>query len=418
MKRLFVSLSCLLILGLLASPVLATPLNYSYQVLNAFSSSSGGKTPDSGLVADSSGNLYGTTASGTSPSASGTLYELTAPTAGSNLYGFSSVVNFASGNAGPQGSLAIDSSGNIYGASSSATYAGSVWKYSAGALTTLVSQATFGSYNGAYGGVTLDPKTGTLYGLLSHTTSSSNLWSSPVSGTTSLTKSGTVSSGAYNTYSAPLEDSSGNFYWTNTATPGSAFEGTAAGQTPTTLLTFTSYSTPYPGSVPKSGFVMDKNGNLFGTTSSGGNGGSNGWGLVYELTAASGYTTEQVLFSFNSDGSTNSGKNPYGALAIDANGNLFGTTTAGGTGSHGTVFELEAAGGYTTFDTLYSFTNESTAYGQLYIDGNGDLIGTTSAGGANSGGVVFELVAPTPEPATMSLLVLGGIGALLRRRKA
>jgi uncharacterized repeat protein (TIGR03803 family) len=146
------------------------------------------------------------------------------------------------------------------------------------------------------------------------------------------------------------------------------------------------YSTP----------VFDSAGNLYGTTL---DGGSSGYGTVFELTPSAGGTwTEAVLYSFT--GGTGDGASPYAGLIFDSTGNLYGTTALGGAYQCGTVFELApSAGGTWTETILYSFTggNDSIPEDSLIFDGNGNLYGTTTGmlfgtacGGFNCGSV-FEL---------------------------
>jgi uncharacterized repeat protein (TIGR03803 family) len=136
------------------------------------------------------------------------------------------------------------------------------------------------------------------------------------------------------------------------------------------------------GSSPFAGVTLDANGNLFGTTDVGG---ANGDGVVWELVKGSG--TIKALASF--DGTTN-GANPRGPVTFDANGNLFGTTESGGPGG-GVVWEL--AKGSTTITALASFTSTSgvNPAGRLTFDADGNAFGMAQNGGANSKGTVWEL---------------------------
>jgi uncharacterized repeat protein (TIGR03803 family) len=98
-----------------------------------------------------------------------------------------------------------------------------------------------------------------------------------------------------------------------------------------------------------------------------------------------------TLVSFNS---TN-GAGPFGSLIADANGNLFGTTSGGGTNGAGRVFEIvkTSAGYSSTPITLVNFNgiNGSGPQGSLIADANGNLFGTTYLGGAYNAGTVFEI---------------------------
>ncbi|MGA3210889.1 MAG: Ig-like domain repeat protein [Terriglobales bacterium] len=160
------------------------------------------------------------------------------------------------------------------------------------------------------------------------------------------------------------------------------------------------------GERPYGGLVFDSQGNLYGTTNWGGSGGELS-GAVFELSPPSGgigLWTESVLYSFcsSSGGTCTDGERPYGSLIFDAQGNLYGTTELGGANSEGAVFELSppAQSGAWTENVLYSFCPSSGCsdgylpVGTLTFDSLGNLYGTTRTGGANGGGVVFELTPP------------------------
>ena len=129
------------------------------------------------------------------------------------------------------------------------------------------------------------------------------------------------------------------------------------------------------GSAPKAGVIMDSSGNLYGTTTTGG---TSNDGTVFELAKGSGTIT--TLASFNG---TN-GKDPIGRLIIDSSGNLYGTTYTGGAHGYGTVFELAKGSG--TITTLASFNIGTLEYPEagVIMDGSGNLYGT-------AGGGIFEL---------------------------
>jgi hypothetical protein len=146
--------------------------------------------------------------------------------------------------------------------------------------------------------------------------------------------------------------------------------------TPTTLVSF--------GNTDGFGLLdlIDANGNLFGTTSAGG---TSGDGTVFEIVkTATGYaSTPTTLVSFS--GPNGNGSGPYSLIA-DANGNLFGTTTVGGASGDGTVFEIvKTASGYaSTPTTLVSFNGTNGSQGGLIADAVGNLFGTTVTGGGSS----------------------------------
>ena len=145
---------------------------------------------------------------------------------------------------------------------------------------------------------------------------------------------------------------------------------------------------------------MDKSGNFYGTTLYGGNDPS-GAGTVFELTPSTpaGEWTESVLWNFGDDAD---GAGLNAGLIIDTSGNLYGTTSGGGTsGANGTVFELtppSTSGGAWTESVLWNFgngTDGTIPVAGLIMDASGNLYGTTDSGGMYNGGTVFELMPPS-----------------------
>jgi len=182
---------------------------------------------------------------------------------------------------------------------------------------------------------------------------------------------------------------SGSYLYGTTSGGGASGNGVVFRINPTTgaetpLYNFTGGA---DGADPQGSLVADASGNLYGTTTTGG---ASGAGTVFEITG----TTETVLYSFSggSDGS-----NPVAGLTFDAAGNLYGTTSQGGTSGNGTVFKLATpqSGGSWTESVLYSFgtgTDGATPFAGVTFDAAGNLYGTTSLGGTNNLGTVFELV--------------------------
>jgi uncharacterized repeat protein (TIGR03803 family) len=154
------------------------------------------------------------------------------------------------------------------------------------------------------------------------------------------------------------------------------------------------------GSGPQAGLTFDKTGNLFGTTYSGG---SANLGTVFQLSPSHhGQSwTESVLFSFLGS-SSGDAANPTSRLTFDTKGNLYGTTTHGGSSSNcfqaacGTVFSLTHTAGSWTEQVLYSFQGGSDGqypYAKVTFDKKGNLWGTTFQGGSvNSYGTIFKMI--------------------------
>jgi uncharacterized repeat protein (TIGR03803 family) len=187
-----------------------------------------------------------------------------------------------------------------------------------------------------------------------------------------------------------------------------SFSSRTAAQTLTTLYSFTGGS---DGATPLAGLIFDAAGNLYGTASDN-LAPVVRYGTVFKLTPPSttgGSWTQTVLHSF---AGTTDGAGPYAGLVFDAAGNLYGTTSGGGQldyypyRTYGTVFKLSppsTAGGTWTESVLHKFTGSDGAnpYAGLIFDATGNLYGTTFAGGVFGGscpngcGTVFSLTPPS-----------------------
>jgi len=184
-----------------------------------------------------------------------------------------------------------------------------------------------------------------------------------------------------------IQDASGNLYGT-TNYGGTSFAGVvfevSASKKETVLYSFTGTA---DGAYPYAPLLLDKAGNLYGTAYAGG---ASNVGVVFKVTASG---TETVLYSFH--GGTSDGCYPAGGLIADATGNFYGTTSACGASNYGTVFKLTAAGQETTLHSFVGGPNDGASpyYGRLALQSSGNIIGTTSMGGANELGTLFELTA-------------------------
>lgn len=165
--------------------------------------------------------------------------------------------------------------------------------------------------------------------------------------------------------------------------------GRAATPTLTSLYSFTGGS---DGAFPEARLVLSSTGILYGTTYSGG---ASGWGTVFQLAPPSvsgGPWSQRVLYSFTGG---NDGANPLGSVIIGKNSVLYGTTFQGGSKGYGTVFQLTpATGGVWTEKTLYTFTGGNdggSPQAGLAISSIGVLYGTTYFGGTSGQGTVFQL---------------------------
>ncbi len=322
--------------------------NGTETVLHNFGSGNDGQTPLGSLIFDSAGNLYGTTSAG-GLYGFGMVFELSPDGTETVLYNFGSGTDGQNPNAG----MVFDSSGNLYG--------------------TTVNGGLFGG--------------GTAFEL---SPNSGGSWTE-----TGLYSFGGTPSDGVNPYSALIFDSSGNLY--GTTTNGGAYNGgtvfelipSGAGIGCCRESPLYSFGNGGDGSNPHAGLVFDSSGNLYGTTV---NGGTYGGGTAFELSLSGGTWTESGLYSF---GNGSDGKNPYAGLIVDKSGNLYGTTLNGGLYGGGMLFELLPSRiGCCRENPLYSFGNGNDGRNPqagLVFNTAGTLYGTTVNGGEFGGGTVFGI---------------------------
>ena len=253
--------------------------------------------------------------------------------------------------------LVIDGGGNLYGTSVQGGdfSSGTVFQLapSAGAWIHTVLYSFKGETDGGepYKGVTLDPK-GNLYG----------------------------TAGVGGLYVGPCIDTG----------CGVVFKLTNSGGvwTQTVIHSFTG---GHDGYGPGAGVTVDRHGNIYGMTPTGG---AYGFGIVYLLQPnGSGPYVERVIHTFTG-GADGLGGSP-GRLVVDAAGNVFGVSTAGGANGNGDVFELTPTQtGEWQVTVLYAFKGEPGSgfpYGALVADTKGNLYGTTYYAGANDLGTIYRL---------------------------
>jgi uncharacterized repeat protein (TIGR03803 family) len=359
-----------------------------YNVIYTFQGGSDGVQPYGSMIADSAGNLYGTTEFGGSQR-SGTVFKLT-PGAG-GAWTESILYNFSNGTDGgaPQAGVVMDSAGNLYG-------------------TTTAGGAVSCTSRGGFCGVVYELSPG-----------SGGSWSESVlvnfTGANGLVPEGSL-----------IFDSAGNLYGTTTSGGahghGTVFELSNSGGTWSQSILH-SFSDP-DGAGPALGLAFDSAGNLYGTTFSGGDLSACsgfGCGTVYELTPVSGGTWAfQLLHRFNS---TN-GATPEGVV-LDSSGNLFGATAYGGTGSCsglvdtgcGLVYELSPVSGGAWLEKIIKrFTGIGTSImnpNPVVLDASGNVYGTSLFGGLQACnddletcGTIYELT-----PASGGAWTLAGLEA-------
>jgi uncharacterized repeat protein (TIGR03803 family) len=186
-------------------------------------------------------------------------------------------------------------------------------------------------------------------------------------------------------YASLIRDAAGNLYSTVGYGGGTSFSGgvfqVAPDGTETMLYSFTGGA---DGAFPFSPVVRDSAGNLYGTTSQGGSANA---GVVFKVDPSG---TETVLHSFTGGAD---GIIPIGGLVRDKAGNLYGTTSQGGTSNDGIVFKISPSGKETI---LHTFTGSATdgkypSYTSLLLDAKGNFYGVTEEGGSADGGILYSL---------------------------
>ncbi len=341
--------------------------NYKENVLyNFIGAPSDGDEPTAGLIMDASGNLYGTTGYGGPDicglSSCGTAFELVKSSSGYTKKLLHNFTGFDGAN--PLSGLIRDTSGNLYGTTNGGGAFGfgtvfelvnSTGGYTENVLYSFGASATDGWYPVA--GLVMD-SAGNLFGTTSvnggpyHCGLSScgtifELVNSPGGYTERVLHTFSESEGA-NPLAALITDSSGNLYGTTSDGgaygSGTVFELTNASGNYAITVLHSFGGTPTDGVMPVAGLLMDTSGNLFGTTKMGGSAtlcSGYGCGTVFELVHSSGTYAEKVLHSF---GGIGDGESPAAALIMDRNGNLYSTTEVGQAAPQvGIVFEVNPA---------------------------------------------------------------------------
>lgn len=193
-------------------------------------------------------------------------------------------------------------------------------------------------------------------------------------------------------------DGAGNLYGTTVLGgdfgSGTVFElsPSADGWTHTVLYSFSSGA---DGGQPYGGVTLDEQGNLYGSTVTGGTAGAceGGCGVVYRLTNSGGTWTETVLHDFTGG---DDGSGPGAGVTLDAKGNLYGMTPTGGSFGFGVIYQLlPSANNSWEFKVIHTFTGGkdggSASAGRMILDAAGTLYGVATVGGQHQQGVAFRL---------------------------
>jgi uncharacterized repeat protein (TIGR03803 family) len=310
---------------------------------------------------------------------------------------FSVVHNFTGGSdgGGPLNGFTFDSAGNLYGTTNTGgTFGyGIVFKITTSGVQTVLHNFAGGSDGANPQGSLVRDKTGNLYGATTGggTSGAGTVFKVTSTGTESILYSFPGNTAGSDPEATLAMDAAGNLYGTTVAGGkygnGAVFKLTLAKTGKWMESVLYSFAGGTDGAVPVAGVTVSTSGNIFGTTSAGG---TYGYGTVFELTRSGTSWTETILHNFaNGD----DGSIPYAGLIADKSGNLYGAATQGGNGGGGTIFELTPSSGTYTFNVLYSVPGWgiSGSFRDLMITATGIIYGTTHCDGNNSAGTVWEL---------------------------
>jgi len=351
-------------------------------VLYNFGGAADGGDPYASLIRDSAGNLYSTGGYGGTFFA-GVVYKVDPEGKETVLYNFTGGADGAY----PESPVVLDQAGNLYGTTTQggSANAGVVFKLDPGGNETVLHNFTGGA-DGIIpaGGLTLD-SAGNLYG----TTGQGGIFNDGVvykidkAGTETIlhTFTGAVDDGKYPTYTTVRIGPDGNLYGV-TQEGGSADQGILYRLSKSGLTILHNFMGGTTDGCNVVGVpFLDKNGNFYGVTSSCGTG---QYGTVWKVSKTG---VETVLHNFA--GGASDGQYPLSGVVLDANGNLYGSTETGGVSDLGTAYRLTQQGGFTL---LRSFSGPDGKYVySSFLLSNGALFGTALNGGTLGYGTVWKI---------------------------
>jgi uncharacterized repeat protein (TIGR03803 family) len=357
---------------------------YTLATLRSFTGGSDGAYLN-GLAQGSNGSLYGTAQSG-GANGYGTAFRL-------NSNGsLTTVVSFNQLNgAYPYAGVVQAADGNFYGTTleGGTAYSGSVFKMSPSVGVLNLYSFTGGTDGNLPTAGLIQGSDGSLYGTTYEggTNGDGVVFKITTNGLPTTLYSFTGGADGYGPWAGLVQGTDGNFYGTTEygglhSGVGTVFRITPA-DTLTTLHTFNGGS---DGAYPAGSLIQGADGNFYGTTFQGGTNGSDG--TVFKM-AINGAVT--ILHQFGAG----DGANPAAALVQGSDGNLYGTTEAGGLGGYGTAFKITTNGVLTTL-IWFNWSNGAYPEAPLIQAMDGNFYGTTFYGGVSGYGTVFRLTPPMP----------------------
>lgn len=379
---------------LLATLLAATPAAsaQTFSLLYQFKAGPDGSQPFANVILDGKGNLYGTTTID-GAYAYGTVFKITPAGKEIVLHSFTGT---GGDGANPNTPLVRDSAGNLYGTTAAGGLyggacgsggCGTVFKVDPSGKETVLYRFAGNPTDGQTPeqGLVRDP-TGDLFGTTFQggTNGLGTVFKVDAAGTETVIHNFSGTDGYIPFGGSLLRDSAGSLYGTTlgggSQGGGIVFKMDASGNE--TILHNFAYGTS-DAYAPSGTLTRGPSGSLYGASLYGG---TFNFGTVFKIEPNG---AETVLYSFSA--ASGDGALPGGGLVLDNLGNLYGTTNSGGSSYYGTVFKLDPSG---TETILHSFSGADGRLPELGLvrDSSGNLYGTTQYGGAYGGGVVFKIV--------------------------
>uniref|UniRef100_UPI0025DB4527 beta strand repeat-containing protein n=1 Tax=Nevskia sp. TaxID=1929292 RepID=UPI0025DB4527 len=367
-----------------------------------------GTNPVAGLTRGGDGNFYGVTSGGGALNSDavgcrGSIYRVTPAGAVTTLFCFRT--HFLDG-IDPAATLTLGGDGQLYGTTTGAGAVpagttpnnpaaeaafgwGTAFRIStAGAFTRILTASSLPSEGRTPSGPLLQGADGLFYGVTAGQTSKGfpgTVYSVSADGVLRTLHSFNFGSNAgAAAESALVIGPDGAFYGTTSAGGsnglGAVFRISAAGD----FTTLHSFPGGANGSQPRSALTLGSDGNFYGSTEAGGSG--TGSGTLFRITPAGSHTR---LHSFDL---ASTGNQPRGRLIQASDGNFYGTTTSFGSGNAGTVFRMTPAGAVSVLHAFAGAPSEGASpFGGVTQGADGALYGTTVGGGSTNAGTVFRL---------------------------
>ena len=351
----------------------------NYSIIQPFAD--WGRTPLADLVKGSDGNFYGTTSAGGTYTY-GSVYKMTPAGAITILKQF----DYTNDGAYPNGELIDGNDGYFYGMTSAGgnnTY-GTIFKInSTGSFTVLKHFNIVADGSNPRGHLVLAAD-GNFYGMTygGGANGAGTIFKMTPAGVYTTIHSFNKTTEGGNSYSSLTLGKDGNLYGVNygggTYNYGTIFKCTTSG----TFTVLHQVNGLVDGASCQSDLIQATDGNFYGTCY---NGGPNGSGTIFKVTPTGTFTVLRSLVW------TTDGSNPLGSLYQNSDGFLYGTTSGAGANQAGVFFKISTAGAYTVLHAFAPATEGSTPKTALVKGNDGNLYGTTSAGGINTYGTIYKI---------------------------